>query len=103
MERSGTLHPGLENLPILLSKKVHGEDNPRDFEEMRHAIDRAAEEAINKKQKVLEKNNGQKEKLKPKKNSGRRNPEKEKNRQEVLDTRSVRLFFLQAALPCLFL
>ncbi|TAH76037.1 MAG: hypothetical protein EWM52_01070, partial [Methanosarcina mazei] len=36
-------------------KKVHGEENPRDFEEMRDAIDRAAEEAINKKYRVLEK------------------------------------------------
>ncbi len=36
-------------------KKVHGEENPRDFEEMRAAIDRAALEAIEKKQKVLEK------------------------------------------------
>jgi len=36
-------------------KKVHGEENPRDFEEMRAAIDKAAEEAIEKKQKVLEK------------------------------------------------
>jgi len=36
-------------------KKVHGEENPRGFEEMRAAIDRAAAEAIGKKQKVLEK------------------------------------------------
>lgn len=36
-------------------KKVHGEENPRDFEEMRAAIDKAALEAIEKKQKVLEK------------------------------------------------
>ncbi|MGD9777658.1 MAG: hypothetical protein AB7U72_12225, partial [Methanosarcina sp.] len=36
-------------------KKVHGEENPRDFEDMRDAIDRAAEEAINKKYRVLEK------------------------------------------------
>jgi hydrogenase expression/formation protein len=36
-------------------KKVHGEENPRDFEEMRAAIDRAAAEAIEKKRKVLEK------------------------------------------------
>lgn len=36
-------------------KKVHGEENPRDFEEMRAAIDKAAIEAIDKKQKVLEK------------------------------------------------
>lgn len=36
-------------------KKVHGEENPRDFEEMRAAIDRSAAEAIEKKQKVLEK------------------------------------------------
>jgi len=35
-------------------KKVHGEENPRDFEDMRAAIDRAAEEAINKKHRVLE-------------------------------------------------
>ncbi|MDD2440120.1 MAG: AIR synthase-related protein [Methanosarcinaceae archaeon] len=35
-------------------KKVHGEAQPRDFEEMRAAIDRAATEAIEKKQKVLE-------------------------------------------------
>lgn len=36
-------------------KKVHGDENPRDFEEMRAAIDKAALEAIEKKQKVLEK------------------------------------------------
>ncbi len=36
-------------------KKVHGEENPRGFEEMRAAIDRSAAEAIEKKQKVLEK------------------------------------------------
>ncbi|MCC4766751.1 hypothetical protein FXW07_09035 [Methanosarcina sp. DH1] len=36
-------------------KKVHGEENPRDFEEMKAAIDKAALEAIEKKQKVLEK------------------------------------------------
>lgn len=36
-------------------KKVHGEGNPRGFEEMRAAIDKAALEAIEKKQKVLEK------------------------------------------------
>jgi hydrogenase expression/formation protein len=36
-------------------KKVHGEEDPRDFEEMRAAIDRAALEAIEKKQKVLQK------------------------------------------------
>jgi hydrogenase expression/formation protein len=36
-------------------KKVHGEENPRNFEEMREAIDKAACEAIEKKQKVLEK------------------------------------------------
>jgi hydrogenase expression/formation protein len=36
-------------------KKVHGEENPRGFEEMRAAIDKAALEAIEKKQKVLEK------------------------------------------------
>jgi hydrogenase expression/formation protein len=36
-------------------KKVHGEESPRDFEEMRAAIDKAALEAIEKKQKVLEK------------------------------------------------
>ncbi len=36
-------------------KKVHGEENPRGFEEMRAAIDKAATEAIEKKQKVLEK------------------------------------------------
>ncbi|MCQ1535419.1 hypothetical protein FTO70_06900 [Methanosarcina sp. KYL-1] len=36
-------------------KKVHGEENPRDFEEMRAAIDRAAAGSIEKKQKVLEK------------------------------------------------
>ncbi|WP_440954628.1 AIR synthase-related protein [Methanosarcina sp. Mfa9] len=36
-------------------KKVHGEENPRGFEEMRAAIDRAATEAIGKKQKVLDK------------------------------------------------
>jgi len=36
-------------------KKVHGEENPRGFEEMRAAIDRAAAEAIEKKQKVVEK------------------------------------------------
>jgi len=36
-------------------KKVHGEENPRGFEEMRAAIDRAAAEAIEKKRKVLEK------------------------------------------------
>lgn len=35
-------------------KKVHGEENPRNFEEMREAIDKAACEAIEKKQKVLE-------------------------------------------------
>lgn len=35
-------------------KKVHGEEMPRDFEEMRAAVDRAAAEAIEKKQKVLE-------------------------------------------------
>ncbi|MDD3043815.1 MAG: AIR synthase-related protein, partial [Methanosarcinaceae archaeon] len=35
-------------------KKVHGEERPRDFEEMRAAVDRAAVEAIEKKQKVLE-------------------------------------------------
>lgn len=36
-------------------KKVHGEENPRNFEEMREAIDKAALEAIEKKQKVLKK------------------------------------------------
>jgi len=36
-------------------KKVHGEENPRDFEEMKAAINKAALEAIEKKQKVLEK------------------------------------------------
>jgi len=36
-------------------KKVHGDENPKDFEEMKAAIDKAALEAIEKKQKVLEK------------------------------------------------
>ena len=41
-------------------KKVHGEENPRDFEDMRAAIDRAAEEAIDKKHRVLEHIRGKK-------------------------------------------
>jgi hydrogenase expression/formation protein len=43
-------------------KKVHGEDNPRDFEDMRDAIDRAANEAIDKKHRVLEQIRRKKEK-----------------------------------------
>jgi hydrogenase expression/formation protein len=39
---------------------VHGEENPRDFEDMRAAIDRAAEEAIDKKHRVLEHIRGKK-------------------------------------------
>ncbi len=35
-------------------KKVHGEEKPRDFEDMRLAIERAAEEAISKKSRILE-------------------------------------------------
>lgn len=43
-------------------KKVHGEENPRGFEEMRESIDKAAIEAIEKKQRVLEKIRKNKEK-----------------------------------------
>jgi len=35
-------------------KKVHGEENPRDFEDMRTSIEMAAEEAISKKHRILE-------------------------------------------------
>ena len=35
-------------------KKVHGEENPRDFEDMRASIKMAAEEAISKKRRILE-------------------------------------------------
>ena len=35
-------------------KKVHGEENPRDFEDMRASIEMAAEEAISKKRRILE-------------------------------------------------
>ncbi|AEH59930.1 AIR synthase related protein domain protein [Methanosalsum zhilinae DSM 4017] len=35
-------------------KKMIGEDNPRDFDDMKKAIDRAAEKAIEKKRRVIE-------------------------------------------------
>lgn len=43
-------------------KKVHGEEKPRDFEDMRAAIDRAAQEAIEKKHRVLERIKNKKKK-----------------------------------------
>jgi hydrogenase expression/formation protein len=43
-------------------KKVHGEEKPRDFEDMRAAIDRAAQEAIEKKHRVLERIKSKKKK-----------------------------------------
>ena len=42
-------------------KKVHGEENPRDFEDMRTSIEMAAEEAISKKHRILEHIKGKRE------------------------------------------
>ncbi len=42
-------------------KKVHGEENPRDFEDMRASIEMAAEEAISKKHRILEHIKGKRE------------------------------------------